>query len=95
MSEKEIITSLQGTFEEIRRFDSKGDEYWLARELAPILEYHKWQNFALVIEKAALACEQSGRRIADHFTDISKMVDLGSGAKRKIKDFELSRYACY
>lgn len=90
-----MITLTQISFEKIRRFDNNGDEYWLARELAPILEYHKWQNFALVIERAALACEQSGRAIDDHFTDISKMVELGSGAKRSVKDFELSRYACY
>lgn len=95
MSEKDIITSSQVTFEKIRHFDNKGDEYWLARELAPLLEYQQWRNFELVIKKASLACEKSGKAIEDHFADISKMVDLGSGAKRKIRDFELSRYACY
>lgn len=95
MSEKDIGISRQVTFEEIRHFDEVDNEYWLARELAPLLEYYKWQNFAFVIEKAKIACEQSGKLITDHFTDISKMVDLGSGSKRKIKDYKLSRYACY
>jgi len=95
MNNEEMITSTHGTFEGIRRFDSNGNEYWLARELGPLLDYHKWQNFELVIEKAVVACQQSGKPMADHFTEISKMVDLGSGSRRKIKDFELSRYACY
>lgn len=95
MSKETMIASTYATFEGIRHLDENGDEYWLARELAPLLGYHKWQNFEFVIKRAAIACEQSGKPIANHFTDISKMVDLGSGVKRPIKDFELSRYACY
>lgn len=95
MSEKEINTSSQVTFEEIRHFDNNYDEYWLARDLALLLEYQQWRNFERVIKKASIACEKSGKPIADHFADISKMVDLGSGSKRKVSDFKLSRYACY
>lgn len=95
MSEKEMITSSQVTFEKIRHFDNNGHEYWLARELAPLLDYQQWRNFEPVIQKAMLACEQSSKSVADHFAEIRKMVDLGSGAKRMIKNFALSRYACY
>jgi len=52
MSKKEMDASTHVTFEEIRRFDKEDNEYWLARELAPLLDYRKWQNFSLVIEKA-------------------------------------------
>ncbi|WP_299316247.1 BRO family protein [uncultured Halomonas sp.] len=83
------------SFEGIRREDEQGNEYWSARELAPLLEYHKWQNFSQVISKARLACEQSGNEVSDHFADVSKMVEIGSGAQRPVADVHLSRYACY
>lgn len=61
----------------------------------PILEYTKWQNFKTVLLKAQIACENSGNDPADHFTDASKMVAIGSDAKREVEDMHLSRYACY
>lgn len=87
--------SQHASFESIRREDEHGHEYWSARELAPLLEYQKWQNFPQVIDKARLACEKSGKHVADHFTDVSKMVEIGSGALRAVADVHLSRYACY
>lgn len=87
--------SHHASFESIRREDEQGHEYWSARELAPLLEYQKWQNFPQVIDKARLACEKSGKHVADHFTDVSKMVEIGSGALRAVADVHLSRYACY
>lgn len=83
------------TFEEIKKSNEYGGEYWLARELAPVLEYAQWRNFVVVIEKAKTACETSGNSIADHFADVSKMVGIGSDAMRSIDDVMLSRYACY
>src|SRR5690554_4333983 len=83
------------SFESIRREDEHGHEYWSARELAPLLEYQKWQNFSQVIDKAKQACDRSGNHIADHFADVSKMVDIGSGAQRPVADVHLTRYACY
>ena len=65
------------------------------RDLMPILEYTKWQNFKTVLLKAQIACENSGNDPADHFTDASKMVAIGSDAKREVEDIHLSRYACY
>lgn len=80
-------------FEAIRRMNDAGNEYWESRELAEVLEYTQYRNFESVIEKAKLACFNSGRRIENHFADVSKMVEIGSGASRKIKVTLLSRYA--
>ncbi len=82
-------------FERIRKIDADGTEYWEARELMKLLEYAEWRNFDGVIDKAKEACSQSGQNVSDHFVDINKMVDLGSGSQREIKDYKLSRYACY
>ena len=62
------------TFEDIKHINEYGAEYWLARELAPVLEYTQWRNFFSVIEKAVEACANSGFNDDDHFADVSKMV---------------------
>jgi len=82
-------------FERIRNVNEMGNEYWESRALAELLEYTQYRNFETVIEKAKLACFNSGHRIEDHFADVSKMVKIGSGATREIKVTLLSRYACY
>lgn len=82
-------------FEDIKRTTDAGIEFWYARELAPVLEYTEWRNFSKVIDKALLACKNSGFEVSDHFVDVNKMVALGSGSERKVKDYQLSRYACY
>jgi len=83
------------TFEDIRHAGEDGQEFWLARDLGLVLEYRKWQNFIQVIDKAKTSCTNSKQNIEDHFAEVSKMVDVGSGAKRQIDDVKLSRYACY
>ena len=82
-------------FEDIKHTTDTGMEFWYARELSPVLEYTEWRNFSKVIDKGMLACKNSGFAIADHFVEVSKMAALGSGSQRKIKDYMLSRYACY
>ena len=57
--------------------------------------YAKWENFVKVVNKAEIACETSGHAAADHFPDVRKMVDLGSGSQREVDDIMLTRYACY
>ena len=82
-------------FERIRKVNEAGNEYWESRDLAAVLDYTQYRNFEVVIEKAKMACFNSGQRIENHFADVSKMVEIGSGATREIKVTLLSRYACY
>jgi DNA-damage-inducible protein D len=91
----ESIQELTATFEGHAQQTESGIEYWLARDLQPLLGYSQWRNFASIISKAKTACERSGRDVADHFADVSKMVDLGSGSQREVEDIMLTRYACY
>lgn len=70
-------------------------ECWSARELQPLLGYSKWENFEKVIVKAKESCENAGQNISDHFPDVGKMVQIGSGAEKEIPDMLLTRYACY
>ena len=81
-------------FEQIRRVSAAGNEYWTSRDFARVLGYTGYRHFEAVIEKAKLACFKSGHRIEDHFADVSKMVEIGSGATREINTTLLSRYAC-
>lgn len=83
------------TFESIKHVNEYGEEYWLARELQLVLEYTQWRRFSDAIDRAKLACKNSGFAVEDHFADVGKMVDIGSGAERQIDDVMLSRYACY
>lgn len=91
----ELVKYSEQTFESIKHINEYGEEYWLARELQPVLEYAQWRRFSDAIERAKLACKNSGFAVEDHFADVGKMVDIGSGAERQIDDVMLSRYACY
>ncbi len=89
-----IETTHHHTFESLRQ-EEDGCEFWSARRLSKTLEYYEYRNFLPVIEKAKVACKNSGHRIVDHFVDVHEMVDIGSGAGRQISDLRLTRYACY
>jgi DNA-damage-inducible protein D len=73
----------------------EGVECWSARELQTLLGYTLWQNFEKVFTKAKNTCEHAGEQVTDHFIDVNKMVGIGSGAQKQIKDILLTRYACY
>jgi len=85
----ESIQELTSTFEAHAQQTENGIEYWLARDLQPLLGYTQWRNFLGTIGKAKTACERSERQVADHFADVSKMVDLGSGSQREVEDIML------
>lgn len=85
----------QNVFEEIKRIDNNSSEYWSSRELSKVLEYTDYRNFLTVVNKAKVACENSGEVIHNHFVDTNEMVQIGSGAEKSIDTIYLSRYACY
>lgn len=94
MTESALPDPHRQSFESIRREDD-GAEYWLARQLAPVLGYQDYRNFLAVVDKARTAAVNSGLDAADHFGDVTRMVGIGSGAQRELSDIRLSRYACY
>lgn len=92
---KELTEQHNNLFEQIKKTDENGNEYWAARDLSKVLEYSEYRHFIPVIERAKEACINSGLQTVDHFEDILEMVNIGSGAQRKADSVKLSRYACY
>lgn len=95
MTQEEENNYTESLFESIKHINEYGQEFWYARQLSKILEYKDFRNFELAIFKAMEACQNSGYNISDHFGDVTEMVEIGSGAKRGFKSYQLSRYACY
>ncbi len=82
-------------FEQIKRTNDAGMEFWSSRDFAEVLGYGDYRNFEGVIEKAKLSCFNSGHRIEDHFVDVTEMIEIGKGGQRSVKSVLMSRYACY
>jgi DNA-damage-inducible protein D len=91
----EIIHSLTNNFESFAHKTEDGLEFWFARDLQHLLGYGRWENFMNVVSKSKIACNTFGEESQYHFPDVTKMVDIGSGAQKKIEDIMLTRYACY
>jgi DNA-damage-inducible protein D len=92
---KQVIQILTTDFQSFSNKTEDGIEFWFARDLQHLLGYSEWRNFLKVISKAKTACETAGHLIQDHFVDVNKMVQLGSGSQREIDDQMLTRFACY
>jgi len=93
--EKDKKNEQTSVFEQIKKVDEQGIEYWSARQLWKILEYAEYRHFVPVIEKAKIACKNSGHPVENHFEDMLEMVPIGSGTERSLDTVKLSRYACY
>ena len=83
------------SFEDIKHIDENGVEFWYAREIMPVLQYSNWQNFEKIIAKAKMSCENSDVDTIEHFIDVSKLSKRANNAEIEIKDYKLTRYACY
>jgi len=98
MAEEHLSVIKQSTLQTLDSFKKKtdwGTDYWLARDLQTLLGYAKWDNFLDIVNKARMSCESIGGNPNNHFADVGKMVTLGSGSARQVRDIALSRYACY
>ena len=92
---KKLVNPQDSIFEQIKRVDENGAEYWSARDMAKVLEYLEYRNFLPVIKKAKEACANSQHKVEDHFVDMHDMIEIGKGGKRPVETVKLSRYACY
>ena len=95
MPKEIIISGPHKGFEDIKEVDENAVEFWTARRLFPLLGYSRWETFDDVFMRAARTALNSGQIVGDHFRQLTKMVDLGSGGRRAVKDWKLDRYACY
>ncbi len=94
--DKSRISQIKKQFDLIIHSDTNANiEFWYARDLMPLLGYERWENFDKAVNRAIVSCEAGGIEVSDHFREITKMISVGKGAQRAVKDYMLTRYACY
>jgi DNA-damage-inducible protein D len=91
----DLIAEEYRTFESIKHTDENGVEFWYARDLQSVLQYAKWENFAKVIDRAMLACKNSGFDVSERFPEVRKSIKMPKFAEKQVIDYKLTRYACY
>lgn len=94
--DKQFVIATKKTFDTITHVsENEQVEFWYARELMPLLGYTRWENFDKAISRAMESCQSSGIPITDHFREVTKMIRIAKGGQRAVKDYMLTRYACY
>jgi len=86
---------MDNIFEQIKKINDFDQEYWSARDLYRLLGYTEYGKFLPAIARAKQSCQSSDQKVLEHFAEVSDMVKIGSGAKRSVDNYNLSRYACY
>jgi len=95
MPDKDLVSLGNKSFEDLKKINEYGAEYWSAREIQPLLGYTQWRRFEDAIKRAITSCKSSGNEPAHHFAGVGKMIDIGKGGIRDVTDYQLSRFACY
>lgn len=95
MGKKDLVSIGSKSFEDLRKVNEHGAEYWSARDIQPLLGYTQWRRFEDAIKRAITSCNQSGNEPLHHFAGVGKMIDIGKGGSREVPDYHLSRFACY
>lgn len=95
MSDKKLQVIGGKLFEDLKKINEYNAEYWMARELQPVLGYSQWRGFENSIKKAIISCQESGNAPKYHFAGVRKLIQAGKGAERQVEDYQLSRFACY
>ena len=94
--DKKRVSQIKEQFDTITHNEREADiEFWYARDLMPLLGYERWENFDKAVRRAIESCETSDINVEDHFREVTKLIEAGKGAHRAIKDYMLTRYACY
>ncbi|MEK9149455.1 MAG: BRO family protein, partial [Candidatus Desantisbacteria bacterium] len=93
--DKNLISVGSKSFEDLKKINEYGAEYWSAREIQPLLGYTQWRRFEDAVKRAIISCNQSGNKAFYHFAGAGKMIDIGKGGSREVPDYHLSRFACY
>lgn len=92
--EENDISPIRSDFEQIKKQNESGSEYWTSRDLCVALGYSTYQKFTRTINKAIAIANHKGLNTAEHFNHTVEMVKLGSGSYRKVENIHLSRMAC-